>query len=112
MRTILIILLLLLLAGAAFFTRPSEQDFRAHVKAQIKDKPLGFWEKVLNRKAESDQFLDDCAFKDRWLWVQVEKDGQVIFTGVFDHWFAHGSPLPQVDRNNEIEPEEKNAAPK
>jgi len=103
MKTILIILLLIALSAAAFFTRPSQGDFNAYVKGQIPDKPRGFWDKVLNRKPDSEQFLDGCTFKDRFVYVQVEKDGQVIYTGAFDHWFAHGTPIPKAERDNNEE---------
>lgn len=101
MKTLLILILLILLSAAAYFTRPSEADFQAYAKAQIGDKPRNFWDKVFNKKPESQVFLEKCEFKDRYLWVVIEKDGAAIFTGAFDHWFAHGSPLPQVERNDE-----------
>jgi hypothetical protein len=101
MKTLLILILMISLSAAAYYTRPSEADFQEYAKAQISDKPRGFWDKVFHKKPESQVFLEQCEFKDRYLWVVVEKDGQAIFTGAFDHWFAHGSPLPKVEWDDE-----------
>jgi hypothetical protein len=111
-KTILIILLTLALAAAAFFTRPSQADFDAYVKSQLPDQPRGFWDKVLNKKPASERFLDGCAFKDRFVYVQVEKDGQVIYTGAFDHFFAHGTPIVKTKQDEQDDPKRSDDNPK
>lgn len=98
-RLILIILLLGALCGAAYFTRPTEADFHAYVKSHIADKPRGFWDKVLDKKTDSEKFLEGCVFKDNWLWVTVEKDGKPVLIGAFDYWIERGNGIPKPQRN-------------
>ena len=91
MNTALIILLSIALLGAAFFTRPTEQGFRDHVKAHLPPDSRAWPERMLKPQQSAEQFLREAQFKDRYLWVQVEKDGRVVYTGAFDHWFEHGT---------------------
>lgn len=99
MKTTLIIILLIGLAGAAYVTRPTEADFHAYVKSHLPDQPRGFWDKVLDRKTDSEKFLQGCTFKDNYLWVSVEKDGKPILIGAFDYWFERGDGIPKPHRN-------------
>jgi hypothetical protein len=89
MKTVLILILSLALAGAAFFTRPSEQSFKAFVKQKAEKNDIGFFEKIVFGDP-AEQYLEKCKFKDRLLWVDVEKDGKAVYTGAFAHWFKRG----------------------
>jgi hypothetical protein len=65
----LIVLLSLTLVAGAFLSRPGEGDVSA-----------------LRKDARG------MAFHDRGLWVQLEdREGRVVFTGVFGHWLERGS---------------------
>jgi hypothetical protein len=76
-KSFLIVVLSLTLAGAAFATRPTEQDFQAHLK-------------------EAKRSSRGMVFRDRFLWVQVEDGrGTVQFTGLFSHWLERGTWGPQ-----------------
>ena len=90
MRTILILILLLLLCTAAFITRPGKREFVLH----LLDAPDGHaapWSadavQHANRVAKS------VTFKNHWLWVDVEQDGKVLYTGLFAHWVPRGEKL-------------------
>jgi len=81
-----IIFLLGVLGAAAALSRPSEASFKAwyeqHAPAA---KKKGFLARLFGG-GKSDSYLAKCAYKDHVLWADVERDGQVIYTGAFDHW--------------------------
>ncbi len=85
-KTVLILALSVALLASAFFTRPTEADFREYIGGKFGPSKRNALEKIF-RKSRSEAFLDDCTFKDRYLWMEVRKDGQTIYTGAFDHWF-------------------------
>ncbi len=91
MKIALILILTLALAGAACFTRPGKREFMLH----LLDKQYpegGAWQAAELQRAN--QFVQGVTFKDRWLWIDVQKDGQTLYTGVFAHWFARGAARP------------------
>ena len=101
MKSTLIMILTAALCAAAFFTRPSEQDFRDFVKQRVRNEgeggdgdPRNIARRLLNRPTATEAFLKDVRFEDRYLWVQVERDGRPIYTGLFDHWWDHSGAAP------------------
>ena len=107
MKSLLIFVLVLALAAAAFFTRPTSEDFKRYVRenTQIVDgKPTGgqtvldkigdklktFSAGAVNRSA-ADIFLEQVEYDNYYLWTNVKKDGQVIYTGAFNHWFERSA---------------------
>jgi hypothetical protein len=86
MKTLLIVILVLLLAGVAAFTRPSEKSFayyyRHHQPQQI-DGLIG----QVTGAATADAYIQQTEYRNYILWANVEKDGQVVYTGAFSHWF-------------------------
>ena len=97
-KNAIILLLLTALAAAAFVTRPSERDFRSllanesppaarrvtDIKSAIKDVLISTAAGGLDGANDQHDGLD---YKDRWLWVDVQRDGQTVYTGAFGHWF-------------------------
>jgi len=77
MKTILILLLSAALGAAAFLTRPSSDAAQAFVKQQERKQSL--LERMLHHK--------QYAVRDRVLWVDVECDGKIVYTGAFSHFF-------------------------
>jgi hypothetical protein len=90
MKTFLIVLLTAALLGAALFTRPDEQNFRDHLARSRSPKDATNFRKAM-AKMEADAFADTCDFKDRLLWVDVQRDGKTIYTGAFAHWLKYAS---------------------
>jgi hypothetical protein len=76
MKNFLILILAMGLAGAAFLTRPGQEDFERYLQKREKAHP------ELVAKAN----VDGVEFKDFYLWTVVRKDGRTLYTGVFDHW--------------------------
>ena len=71
-KSALIIVLSLTLTVGAFLSRPAEPDVA-----------------VLRKEAKG------MSFRDRYLWVQLEdREGRVIFTGIFGHWLERGTWRP------------------
>jgi hypothetical protein len=71
-KSTLIVVLSLTLAAGAFLSRPGQQDVS-----------------VLRKEARG------MTFRDRYLWVELaDREGRVVFTGVFGHWLERGSWRP------------------
>ncbi|HEY2584189.1 MAG TPA: hypothetical protein VGI81_00330 [Tepidisphaeraceae bacterium] len=90
MKTAIIIVLFVLLLAGAFLSRPSQADFNRYMTEQTTGKDTNFL-KVSWDKFQADQFVQGCTFKDRLLWVDVQKDGKTVYTGAFGHWFNHAT---------------------
>lgn len=91
MKTALIILLSAALLGAAAWTRPDRRELLLHLADRGGD---GLW-----RSADVDSALQTVAgleFKNRLLWTDALRDGQVRYTGVLGHWFARGEQRPSL----------------
>jgi len=97
MKSFIIFLLVLALGAAAFFTRPSQDDFKRYVvQYQTRDD-----HNVISTaidKSIAERFADTCTIKDHYLWVNVEKDGKTVFTGAFAHWFSHAAVKDQLHK--------------
>jgi hypothetical protein len=92
MKSFLILLLLFLLAGAAWFTRPSQESFTGYFDQLYKvPDNVPFWEKW-EKQGEKDRAFKALVFRDRILWVQMERDGQVQYVGALSHWFDKTKP--------------------
>jgi hypothetical protein len=95
-KTLLILVLLLALGIGAAATRPSEASFKEHVHQKMTSSADGFFDKVLLEMRVQD-YLEQCHYHNRLLWADVEKDGQTVYTGVFNHWIARGSAKTEVE---------------
>lgn len=96
MKSLIIFVLLVALLAAAFFTRPSQADFDRYITEQ---KTAGQTNLIKEGWAQfqADQYVKGCAFNDRLLWVDVQRNGQTIYTGVFGHWFSRALVASDVD---------------
>lgn len=86
-KSLIILVLSVLLCGGAYLSRPNKQDFEKYVRAQLEQKtnnPIARW--IANGRIES--YIESCTFKDRYLWVTVEQEGQTRFVGAFSHFWA------------------------
>jgi hypothetical protein len=96
MKSFLILILLLALAAAAFFTRPSKDDFEQYVVTQSTAGDTNFfsagWDKM-----QAENFVNSVQFNDRYLWVDVEQNGNSIYTGAFAHWFNRAAVKADID---------------
>ena len=94
MKTFVLLIFAVALAGAAIYTRPTRDDFKKSFVASATAGDANFIETAFN-KWHAGSYLGGCEFKDRILWVDVEKDGKTVFTGVFGHWFRHEKSAAQ-----------------
>lgn len=85
-KSLIILVQLLLLAVAGWLTRPDEADFRQYLHRHTASQADDFFSRTA-AGARADRVMSQCTFRDRWLWVQVEKDGKVAYVGVLAHWF-------------------------
>ena len=103
MKTFLILILSLALLGSAFFTRPTEADFRQYVAEQVKADSGNLLDQFLS-EGRSEDLIEGSTFRDRYLWVTVERDGRTVYTGAFAHWFDHGDLKEKVDAAKRAKP--------
>jgi hypothetical protein len=88
MKTLLILVLSLALLAAAFMTRPGRGQFLLYcidtqLPADRQHTPSDF--------QYADELVKSVKIKDRILWVDIERDGKVIYTGCFAHFFPRNA---------------------
>ena len=90
MKTAIIFLLTLALLAAAFFTRPSEADFKRYIVEKQTQGDSGIlkagWDQF-----QAEEFTKECTVNNHILWTDVKKDGKTVYTGAFSHWFNRGT---------------------
>jgi hypothetical protein len=108
MKTLLILLLVLALSAILFLTRPSKADFEKYIRETttvvdgkptggktvtdtVKDKLRTFAAAQANKSA-AEIYLEQCTYQNRFLWINVMKDGKVVFTGAAGQWFERSKP--------------------
>ena len=87
MKSFLIMCLAAALAFAAFYTRPGQRELVFHLIDTEAAKADRSWRKSDAEKA--DKMAKNITIRDRLLWVEAERDGQVIYTGAFAHWYEN-----------------------
>lgn len=89
MKTATIIILLAIIVGLAYFTRPSERSFQAVVAQEVQNRAATA-STTLPGPVDTESLMKEVVYKDRYLWVDVQKDGKTVYTGAFGHWFEWG----------------------
>lgn len=90
MKTLIILILFAALIAVAHFTRPSERSFQTAITQNLQDRAAA---EGSHKSIDTEAFLKDLTYKDRFLWVDVQRDGRTLYTGAFAHWFEHGQVL-------------------
>ena len=90
-----VILVIVLAAGAAMLTRPSEHSFRDHVTRQMTYQADGLFARMRLR-GQIDRTLAGTTYRRRLLWAEIERDGEVVYTGVFGHWLKRPEPRQRL----------------
>lgn len=93
MKTFLILILSLALLAAACFTRPAKREFILYI-LDTQSANRGLFSNDSLDHAES--LTKSVTFKNRILWTDVEKDGKVLYTGLFAHYFPRNAQLTDV----------------
>jgi multidrug efflux pump subunit AcrB len=96
MKTFIIIVLFFALLAAAFFTRPDQHDFKSFIVKQQTKNDTNDIKKAIDQTI-AEKYADHVQFKDRYLWVDVQREGKTIYTGAFAHWFN------RADVQNELQ---------
>lgn len=84
MKMILIVILTLALLAAAFLTRPGRRDFVLYLLDSQSAGDGSFSHAAID---QADRLAKTVIIKDRFLWTDIEKDGKVLYTGAFAHWY-------------------------
>jgi hypothetical protein len=93
MKTILILILTLALLAAALMTRPDKREFVLYLLDRQTGSD-GAWTRSSIEQAEN--LSKTVTLRNRFLWTDVEKDGQVIYTGLFAHFIPHSFNTDKV----------------
>jgi hypothetical protein len=90
MKTLFILILLIALVGGAVLSKPSQKDFAVMIRQKMSAEKGDNLLKVIfsGGKDKTERYLQGCTFKDRGVWMDVERDGQRVYTGAFGHWFG------------------------
>lgn len=97
MKSFLIMVLMTALTAAACYTRPGRRELVFFLlDAQSKQENRS-WKKSDLEKA--DKLVRSLTLRDRWLWVDAEVEGQVIYTGAFAHWFPREEKGQKPDKS-------------
>lgn len=97
MKSFLITFLATALAAAAFYTRPGRRELLFHLIDSQTEQASRSWRKGDLEKA--DKVAKSLTIHDRILWMEAEKDGQVIYTGAFAHWFENNPSEAKNDKS-------------
>lgn len=97
MKSAIIFVLLLALSAAAFFTRPSEADFKRYIVEKQTQGDTNTL-KVGWDQYQADQFVKHCTVSSRLFWTDVKQDGKTIYTGAFSHWFNRATIANDVHK--------------
>ena len=73
MKNGIIMILSMLLCAGAFLTRPTDDDFADLVKR--------------HKAARTGPSLGTAELLDRYLWVEIRRDGKTLYAGLFNHWW-------------------------
>ena len=96
-KSLIILVLLLVLVAGAFLSRPSPGSLKAYLQqknaATSGGGAGGLLQGLLN-DAQIDSYLQTLTVKDRLLWVDVQRNGQTVYTGAFAHWWQRSSATP------------------
>src|SRR4051812_6358765 len=100
MKTFTILILVAALVGAACLSRPSQHSFEVMIQEQAKAEAGNSTVGSIANEIAAGQALKDVAYKNRFLWTDVQKDGKTVYTGAFGHWFQWGKvyEAPAVER--------------
>jgi hypothetical protein len=97
MKSFLIMCLATALAAAAFYTRPGRRELVFHLIDTASEQADRSWRKSDLEKA--DKLAKTVTIHDRILWMEAEKDGQVLYTGAFAHWFERNEKDEKSDKS-------------
>ena len=100
MKKFLFFVLVVGFVAAAFFTRPQDprKSFTDFLVARMtQGDKSGLHEQWDELRAK--RFADECSYVDRYLWVDVKKEGTTVYTGAFSHWFNRAEVKETVQRN-------------
>lgn len=88
MKTLLLLALGAILCAGAFLSRPNQAQFKEYVTTRLAKGSTNPLSRFL-AGAKADGYIRSAEFKDRLLWVDVQKDGKTVYTGAFSTWFEH-----------------------
>lgn len=91
-KSLLIVFLLLVLAAGAALSRPGEQSFKDWFRANAPAVKQNLVDKIFSGDPV-DNYLNNCTYKNRIFWAEVDYKGQATYTGVFSHWWG-STPQP------------------
>jgi hypothetical protein len=98
LMSLAIMLLTAALGGTLFVTKPSQKSFEDFYAQQATKGESGFGAMIGDAAAR--EYAKTFTYNDRYLWVDVTKDGKTAFTGAAGHWMPRDTSVakPQVSK--------------
>jgi hypothetical protein len=96
MKNGIILLLSVVLCAAAFLTRPTEDDFGDLVERHAARDNRSMPERLVNKSSRPERSLAKAEMVDRYLWVEVRRDGRTLYAGLFNHWWDSRGRMQRV----------------
>jgi hypothetical protein len=87
MKWYVAVVLTLAVMAAGVVTRPSQASFANYLERRLRDKVAG-GAAPLSLAMDRRLFPTNYVYKNRYLWADMELDGTVVYTGLFEHWFS------------------------
>src|SRR5690554_2603271 len=87
-KSLLILALLIIVAAGSFLSRPDEENFRQYFVCQ--NQSSGSQLEQFSGNVNLHQYLGDLKYRDRYLWTQVDREGELEYLGLFSRWFHLG----------------------
>src|SRR5690606_37882862 len=87
-KSLLILALLIVVTAGAFLSRPNEESFTQYFMAEHQSS--GSQLEQFFGTVKLHQYLGDLTYRDRFLWTQMDRDGEMEYLGLFSRWFHMG----------------------
>ncbi len=84
-KSLIILVLLIIAVGGAALSKPSQASFQDFYAAQAGS---GGGVKGELESMAAKEYAKTFTYNDHIVYSDVSKDGKVVFTGVFSHWFT------------------------
>ena len=96
MKNGIIVFLSMLLCAGAFLSRPTEDDFQHFVERRRLGDKRSMPERLAGRSERTERSLAKAELVDRFLWVEVRRDGQTLYAGLFNHWWDNRGRMERI----------------
>ena len=96
MKNGIIMVLSMLLCAGAFLTRPTDDDFADLLARHAARDRRSMPERLVGKSGRPNHSLAKAEMVDRYLWVEVRRDGKTLYAGLFNHWWDNRGRMERI----------------